>query len=354
MKNKLIAFLFLLTEPLLLSANTHESLFRLLTFNVGRMEKGKDYYGTARMRSLTANKKVDFWVSVYSENPLQNLSAQLWQKMYTRTSHYSGEEMVYDYCIPKEYVLDHFYVLFGFSYSYYNSSGKPSGRFTMKFVEIDSFVPTNSKIVTLKNGSKIKGSMYARFVENKDQYYYRPVLELQNHDTVIEKKNGVVPFQSALNLSFYNESDNSPISLSLSKLQPRLQLFGKEAEEFAPFADSYRTDYRGGLATFYLEIIEMEKGKYRFILPEKKFVVNRFTGVMRKAISPSKDEAFTRELYLPTHRENEKMYSMRIFTNALEREYNIPHFEMSFNLYSGNNIFGNCVNSDYCVGVLYE
>ncbi len=353
-KNKFIAFLFLLSQPFLLSASNSESLFRLLTFTIEPIEKGKDYYGTAKMRSFTSNKDVSFWVSIYPNNPLKDLSACIWECSYKRTAHYSGEEMIYDYCVPKEYIIDHFYIAFGFSYSYYNSNGYPGLRYSIQFAEIDSYVPTYSKIVTLGNGSQIKGSMSARFIENHPVYYYRPTLELKNYETVLEKKNGIIPLPNALNLSFYNESDNSPISASLSGLQARLQVIGKEAKEFASFADGYRMDYRGGIATFYLDILETEKGKYRFILPEKKFVINRFTGAMRISNAPTKDEAFTRELYLPHHRENEKMYSMRIFTNATNQEYNIPHFETMFSLYSGNNIFGNCVNSDYCIGANYE
>ncbi len=355
-KNKLFTLSLLLSLPALLGSKTDYRYFEFLPLTFGPVEKGEDFPVSSGVYTYIGGVKFTYSVSLYDRYPSRSDKVLLWQFKEKRTTEYDDQELYFDYVIPKEFTLSTIYIAFTYSYYYYPVGTNRAGHSTSNaYAELEPYTKVGDEVFSFNDGEEIEGSSYFTMRYKRTTRYMKPYLKMYSRYEEVGEEIGCVPFSAYWRLYLYNKKYNESLpNLALPELDARLEIYGPEASYFADIADYYyKSNAYGGTAGFKMKINKLYSIYHRFALPADTFLVDKYSGKMRRGSEPKENETKTVELYLPRRKEHTS-YKMKVFTTKSSTSFNFPRFSMSFTLLSDGNRFGNCLDSDYCVGASYE
>ena len=354
-KKRLFSLCLLLALPSLLGSKSDYRYFEFLPLLFGPVEKGKDFSISSGVYTYMGGVKFTYSVTLYDRYPSQSGKVQLWQFLEKRTTEYDNQELYFSYLIPAEFTNSTIYICFTYSYSYYPTGyNLPCSLTANSYAEIDPYTKVGDEIFSFNENEEIEGASFFRMRYRKTTRNINPCLKMYSRLEEVEEEIGCIPFSGYWRLYLYNKKYNESIQdVDLADLDPRLEIIGEEAKYFEDIADYYFRDYNGGTAGFRMRINRLYSIYHRFALPADTFVIDKYSGKMRRSANPKENEQKTIELYLPRRKEP-TTYRVHLYTVKKDTYYNFPRFEMNFSVSSAGNRFGNCLDSDYCVGADYE
>lgn len=338
---------FTLCLPLLFGANGGErKKFYYLPNTIGPFIEGESYSDSIRVGSNVNESEVIFRVAIYfGDCPNATEEEGDWEFLSKKNSSCIGEEMSFFFSIPKEMVKKQFYLLFSIAYQV-DSISRYSDE---HLLQIKSMKYYRDEPVSLLNDTIFEGPETYQINDSGNSKASQLIAKVDGVEEIVESYQGSIPLLTSFIFHLYDGKNYKALSIPDWDLAAKIEIIGEEAKEFAAFCDEYRSSYEGDVASFKLVTKEIKEGTYRFLLQDNRYVVNRYSGVMRKATFLKKDEVFTRELHLPYQSRKDKIYTMRFITARRKDSFNLPLLSTTFYCYQENNPFGNSLNSDYCV-----
>lgn len=356
-KKKLFTIALLLSLPSLLGSKSDYRYFEFADLELGPIEKGKDYALTSGVYTYMGGVTFTYTVALYDRYPSKSNKVLLWEFSERRTTSYDNQQLTFDYVIPASCTMSTMYFCFSYAYNYYTQSSKyPSYSKSSAYVTLEPYEKVGDEVFSFNENEEIVGVQSAKMRLLNTTRYSRPSLMMYTRVEEGGDELGRIPLSNCWRLHLYNkEYGESLVNDELPDLDARLEITGKEAAYFSHLADYYYPAYNGGTAGFKMRLKRILTYYHCFALPEDTFLVSDYTGEMRrgKRSQAKEGERETDLLYLPRLKEPID-FSVRLFTTKKDTYHNFPRFEMKFVIHGTTNRFGNCFDSDYCVGASYE
>lgn len=333
----------LLTLPLLISANTSHETGYWNGFTLGPIYRDVDYSFTIRFDNLESstsyhefslfisNERTKGLIYTYGDITNEDMYAPLYHKRHTFTG---IESVSYSLTIPGGYIGDNNVFTF-----WNKQSDCNYGALTvLKTVPV---FPSGGQDVSLV--SSFKGLNTSVCSNGKFDVNW-PVISFKGFEKSYDAAAGNrVPLEKMV-FSSFDTYDNVYLPLDDSKL--KLIITGVEARTFYHMNNGVAI--HRNLFTIDLDFIPGEKeGEYVVALPPRKYVIDPISGIESNYV-PQKGGVVTRNLYLPQQASSVKTYNMKI-ENSSSDIYGKYYAE--FTVTADHNLFGNCTNSDWCVGM---
>lgn len=357
-RKRLFDVLILSFAPLLSAASSNERPVRFLNLDFGPLERGKDYSVVSGLHCVLSDYEVTYSVSIYDRSAFESSKKLLWQFSEKRTT-VAGEDMRYAYTIPGSLIGERVYLALAYSYYTYSSGSVfPGFNKVESYLNCGTYTPVGDEEVYFGSEDVIYLAERLEMRTGQSTHYYVPVLSMYEYPETLLTTYRTVPTNEFFRFAFINKkyigAKHWIKGYDFSSLGPRLEIKGDHAEDFESFCDYLIRDYNGVTAGFYMKIYDLsDSGMYYYGLPTNTFVVNRYTGMMRRAASPNEDELSANIIFIPPCDE-EATYSVDIFTTKVDRYYNIPRLRTHCDLYISARKMGSCLNAEYCIGASYE